>query len=499
MKKRLILAIMLFALPVLLLANCGDTGDGGGGDDGANIGPGNGGGQTEDEQPAVERVMPNLPDRHFDGHNFRVIVRPCWAPHWETICIASEELTGEPINDSVFNRNTILAARHGFELEHLVAEGGVSGFVTRSINAGSDDFDAILTTIQESSTFASRGFLVPFSELKYVDLAKPWWDQSANADMSIGHINFYAMGDIALMANDATWVFFFNKLMAQELDLGNLYEIVNEGNWTLDTLSEFGRAATRDLNGDGVLDHTDQWGFTGAVESSSVFVTSAGERTVSKDADDLPVITMDNPRATAVFDRVFEIMTDETFVILAERHWDVFSYDPWVGVNVNMFREGRALFMGHPLTTIKQLRDMEYDFGILPMPKFNAEQEQYFNVLQYNNATVYSVPVTAPDVERTGFILEAMAAESRYLVTPAYYEVTLQRKHTRDEESGEMLDLIFSTRILDVGFVFNWQNLQGFYSDMVTRRQNTFASAFERIEQRLMADIERTLEAFGLD
>jgi hypothetical protein len=109
------------------------------------------------------------------------------------------------------------------------------------------------------------------------------------------------------------------------------------------------------------------------------------------------------------------------------------------------------------------------------------------------------VPITNTDYERAGFILEALAAESKYVLTPAYYDVTLQRKYARDEESAQMLDLIFSTRILDTGFVFNWQNLQGFYSGMVEKKQNTFASSYEKIEARIIKDMDKTITAFNFD
>jgi len=490
----LFLAVSLFVFPAL---SCGGGKDGGGGEDLHDNGTAEGQ-PGEEGTKAEEKIVPDLPEVGYGGYVFRVMARPDWAPHWVTRDIFAESQNGEPVNDAVYVRNMNLFEKYGFELAHIEAK-DIRSEVNKSVKAGTDSFDAVLTDIQCSSSFAMNGFLSPFSELKYIDLGKPWWDSSANADMSINKTNFYAMGDINLMDNDATWVFFFNKKTIQDLDIGDLYEIVKGGGWTLDKLAETGRAATKDLDGDGTMDYTDQWGLTGAIECSSAFMTSAGERTAYKDSADLPILTMNTTRAADVFAKVFQTMTDESFVILAERHWKQFPSDPWTGVNINMFKDGRALFMCHPLTTIAQMRDMEGDFGILPMPKYETAQPQYCNVLQYNNASVYSVPVTNADFERSGVVLEAMAAESMYILTPAYYDITLQRKYTRDDESSGMLDLIFSTRILDVGFVFNWQNLQGFYAGMVDKKQNTFASSYEKIEPKLILDIEKTLAAFGID
>jgi len=39
-------------------------------------------------------------------------------------------------------------------------------------------------------------------------------------------------------------------------------------------------------------------------------------------------------------------------------------------------------------------------------------------------------------------------------LTPAYYDITLKGKSSRDEESSEMLDLLFNTRCYDFGWYF---------------------------------------------
>jgi hypothetical protein len=497
-KFKICALLIVLTLIVCALAACAGEEAAPNAGGGSNNAPPNAGDINGGEAAADARIMPDLPDMDYGGHIFRVLVRddPQW-PVWRAYDVYTESMDGEPVNDAVFTRNMNLAEWYGFEIKE-VSGGAISFPVAANARAGTDDFDAILGTIQQSSTFARSGWLAPFGGLVYIDLTKPWWDVSANADMSINNKNFYAMGDMTLTAHDATWAILFNKQMAGDLGLEDLYELVESGDWTLDKLSEMGRKAARNLSGGDRMDHTDQWGFAGHMEKSIAFMVSAGERTVSKDSDDLPVLTVNNnPRASDVFDKVFELMTDESFVILAERYWNLFPEGPWGYINGTIFEESRALFVSAIMLAVSGFRNMEDDFGILPLPKYNSEQAQYFNTLQYNNATVYSVPSTSTNLERTGFILEAMAAESKRVLTPAYYEVTLQRKHARDEESAAMLDLIFSMRILDIGFVFNWQDLQGVYSGMVTNRRNLFTSMFDRMEPRIIADIESTIEAFG--
>ena len=75
-----------------------------------------------------------------------------------------------------------------------------------------------------------------------------------------------------------------------------------------------------------------------------------------------------------------------------------------------------------------------------------------------------------------GLIVSAIAKESKILVTPAYYDVQLKYRDSRDDESGEMLDLIFSTRTFDIANTYNWGGIRDKYTDI---NQTNIASRFE--------------------
>ena len=61
-----------------------------------------------------------------------------------------------------------------------------------------------------------------------------------------------------------------------------------------------------------------------------------------------------------------------------------------------------------------------------------------------------SVPATASDIERTGTIIEALNAYSYKAIDEVYYELTLQDKLARDENSVRMLDMITEARVVDI-------------------------------------------------
>lgn len=92
---------------------------------------------------------------------------------------------------------------------------------------------------------------------------------------------------------------------------------------------------------------------------------------------------------------------------------------------------------------VDTLRDMEIDFGLLPMPKADENQAEYSNSV-HSNGTSVSLPITADEdlLDRNCRIIEDLCCESMRYVRPAYYENALEGRYLRDAESGEMLDLI---------------------------------------------------------
>jgi hypothetical protein len=107
-------------------------------------------------------------------------------------------------------------------------------------------------------------------------------------------------------------------------------------------------------------------------------------------------------------------------------------------------------------------------------------------------SSVMTVPTTNTDLERTGIMLEAMAAESMYTLTPAFYDITLATKALRDAESEETLSMILASRAYDIGEIYDWGGTSAiFYSD-----SREFASAYARIEQAVETAMEKTLTLY---
>ena len=142
------------------------------------------------------------------------------------------------------------------------------------------------------------------------------------------------------------------------------------------------------------------------------------------------------------------------------------------------------MFMDTSLFFIESLRDMESDFGIIPYPKFDEAQTEYYSRVSYYWANV--VPTTNTHLEMTGAILEAFISYSARYVVPAYYDIALKTKYSRDEESVAMLDLIFENRVVDIGDTILCADIRdGFIFQMFDKNNRDIASQLAKKEKTI--------------
>ena len=85
------------------------------------------------------------------------------------------------------------------------------------------------------------------------------------------------------------------------------------------------------------------------------------------------------------------------------------------------------------------------------MPKYDENQKGYATMVNVNSIDSLMIPVTATELEKTAIVLELMAANS-WELDDTYFEVCLQSKYTRDEESYEMFKLGTETVVYDLGY-----------------------------------------------
>jgi hypothetical protein len=144
------------------------------------------------------------------------------------------------------------------------------------------------------------------------------------------------------------------------------------------------------------------------------------------------------------------------------------------------FKSGRGLFYGEVASYLGELnKDTEFTYGVLPVPKYDERQE-FYRTWTHSVGSCYSVVSAIPDeqTELVGNILEAMAILSHQKLKPAYYDTMLTSRNIRDEESAEMLDLIFQNRIYDMAMYFATLGLDNVFKNSVNANDDKFSSSY---------------------
>ncbi len=490
-RRNRILALILASLMLLSAAACSDSGTN---DETAAPTAGENTENAAAEETAPEETGPvaELPDKTYNGEEVMFLTSLNTGYDWYTSYeIYAEEMNGQLINDAVFQRNN--------EIEELldikIAETKLENCHTTaksSITAGDKQFDVVMPYMNNSINLAVEGSLLDLKQIPYLDLEKPWWDTRANKDLLINDRLFITTGDIAILDNECTMVMFFNKDMIGQYGLESPYDLVKENKWTIDKVGEMSYSITNDKNGDGKMTtEDDQWGISIASNAPISFYFGAGERVVQADETGELQIMMGNTRAYDVYDKIANLCFSTE--VLSMHTSNKTGFDDVCA----SFNAGNIMFVTFALVDINGLRDAEFEFGILPYPLYDETQQEYNNLISTGLVSSTSIPNTCDNTELVGVTLEAMAYYSTTTLTPAYYDNALKTRYVRDEESGEMLDIIFATRVYDLGFIFNWGNAGSMVTNMFTGKQTEYASNWQKIEKAVKKTMEKAMEQFA--
>ena len=452
--------------------------------------------KIESDAPETPKIAPDLPEKDLNGEKFTFYVMGYERNvNNYSMEIYAEAENGDSVNDAVYKRNKTMEEKYNFEVaEFPEKNGSLADSVKKTLLAGDDLYQVFMMNLRDSASLANDGFLFDLKNVEHLDLGKPWWDKNSNDGLSICGKLYFAVGDINIMDNNATWAVFFNKKLIKEIGLEMPYAYVQNNGWTLDRYHEMSAAAAKDLNGDQIMHpDDDQWGTVGDYLNTFMLFIASGERAIRKDGGDIPYFEMPNSRALDVLDKVMDIQTDKESTLHANEYSGKYAnvYSDMLRRN---FKEDRALFYIAGLLSYTLLRDMESEFGMVPMPKYDSVQESYYTTYNYANASSLSIPVTNSRLSETGLVVEALAAESMYTLTPAYYSVALERKYMRDEESKEMLDIILSSRIVDLDIIYNWGGSYDLFERITQQKSRNFTSEFEKIKDKTESEIQKTVD-----
>ncbi len=346
--------------------------------------------------------------------------------------------TGENIhvlNNTIYEMNTLIETHLNVEL----VSGNTAGVpVETAIMAADDVYQALVQhAYWEVAPYISRNFVMDMKELDALDFSQFYWNGEIIEELCIDDRAFVAVGDIC---HSEIHMIYTNKDLMTAANIQMPYDRVRNGEWTFDELA----AMTANLyidDGDGLRNDKDIYGFAGGwADWGAVLPQAAGIFVASKNSDGDFELTLYNDRTVEFYETIFNWTQDESVKI-----W---FYGAPEGSAVD-FKNNQVYLHGSTLGP--QYLDVEFKLGILPMPKYEATQENYSHV---NWGDEILVPTTVRNRDMVGQVLELMCYYSGTMVREKYYDEVLQLRVSEEPDDRDMVELIYNTVVYDPGMVY---------------------------------------------
>ncbi len=393
---------------------------------------------TEGEPAKEPSVADLLPKADFDGATVGIAMD--FAP---LDYIPSEEVTGSAINDAIVDRTRAVEELYNVDLEYFteVTE-PIQQYVTWS-EAGDDTYKLYTSRTRYMGEYITKNAARSWSDYpEILDFHADWFNTYAIETFAVGDDVRLLYGDVNESAIRYAWIWLFNKELAEQYHLPDLYTVVDEGKWTMDYLMTVADAVYSDVNGNGDFDEEDVYGYlTDNTACYDSWGPTLGVSPIRKDENNRPVVITElSEEMINGFEKLYTIfwLCEGTYV---------FKGEP-LGQVEAMFVRNKAVLTNTRINLLEndRVRDM-VDFGVLPTPKLTEDQDTYYTHTDCMfSCLLLPSAISNEDALRSVYIANALNAFSHEMVLPVYYEIVLKTRLTRDKDSPRMMDLALAGR-----------------------------------------------------
>ena len=443
-------------------------------------------------------------DLDYEGKTVNVLTRTqnSFEHGWiiEEICV--EELTGDPVNTAIYNRNAAVEELLGVKIEQTVQND--KNKLKETVNSGDSEFDIVAVPSDIGVGYIYDGLMRDLYGSgidTYLNTESSWWAQNWIDEAEVNGRLCAITGAPSLNFARFTMVMFYNKTLGNNLKLADPYEVVNSGNWTIDYVNEIISGIYLDLDNDDSLNGNDRVGIAiNPEENCNMFWSAFDMDYISKDDDGwYKLNTEEKDKISSAFDKIFTLINESPDIINTIDNSGLVDTRDW-------FSRGTVLLAPLHLKygETQCFRYMSDEYAVLPLPKYDQTQDDYYSYVQ-EQYSIFMIPKSASDPVMSGAVLEAMARESAETVRPAYYDSVLKGKYTRDEETRQVIDKIIANVKIDAAWIYGslWNKpATAVFSEPIDDGNRNFDACYsvqERIVPIILKEFKNNLEAATAD
>ncbi len=438
----------------------------------------------QETTPAETEPTLDAPVKDYNGYAYRIL-----AADVDIGMVFSEEMTGNSVNDAVFQSNTAVEEKYNIVLkQEKLGSWSDAAAIRTKIQGGGDEFDVGVCHDVTSGNLSLEGLFLNLYKVPYIDLSKPWWPAFTTDQLTVNGQMYVFSNYIGYNGLRGTKNMYVNLDKLKDLKIASPYEMVRKGTWTLDNVIDLTKNVYTDVNGDGNADRDDFYGFAftglfyGWLENFNIeaYRHSEDNKTV--------YLALKTERTAELVDKIKGWLNGgNPGVYYRSSHKSLYVPEAYPLI----FADGNCLLTyGSLYVLIENLENSSVTYGILPMPKYDEAQADYIGVC-YDSPMW--IPVSVKDAERSGIITEAMSYEGYKTILPAYREVALKQRYAQDPDSAEMLDIIFKNRWLSFSYIYGTSaSFQNILNKLVPSDTLEFASYYasnEPAQQQIVDNI----------
>lgn len=439
-----------------------------------------------------QTIDDGLPDQTFNGRSFRVLTSEGGIEGQESARyeILADEMTGDTLNDAVYNRNLRIEDRFDIDIT-CATEQKVYLYLNTFTSAGSDEYDLVGLSNYLAQYSINAGSYLNWNDAAYVDLTKPWHNQLANDAATLYGTIYTLCSDLAISSMTYTYGIFFNTVLTENYGYpsDSLYGMVNDGTWTIDQFIKITDSIYSDTNGNGDKDPEDTFGFGYQINNPADVWLAAFDQPITQVNTEGGVdITFLTDKTVSILEKLLEWHYNSEGFCIYPTQYDEEKY----------FTAGQMAFA--PLrfrSAYSTLREMEDTYSILPYPKWDESQLQYLTNAD-DKFTVFGIPKTIyNEMDFVSMIYEALCAESYKTVYPEYYDTALKGRYSSEPETAVMVDTIMAGRDFDFSFAFSrtFNSLCYAIRDHLSANNPNISSYYNKMRKSLEKNAAKELKA----
>jgi len=492
-KTKFLLLLLCFSMILPLLVACGK-----GGDDSTDTGE-----KYKYDDLTRETARDSIPD-DYDLENQTVIIG--YGLRMDNMEVEGDKEHTDIVYSKIYERNQSVAERLNVDLQFDnfgIDYDTIHDRIGREIRTMANTWE-IYFGMCHDVVMRHTNYFHNLNDAEYIDITERWWYEEAIMETSVDNNNYrFLHGDIGIYAFGLAGATFYNKaLYEQYISPGNpdeLYQRVLDGKWTLEEFTRLVKKCYIDKGGNG---ENNIYGFVPCNGAEIQWLReSVGIRGYERDAVGMPKFDLLNDKCVEFANILYSLYFENEGTSKCWPGGDAIE-------NQEAFCNGKYLFQIRQLNRLLTtgMREMKDDFGVLPCPKWDENQEEYINLIHSSSTTV-CCPISA-DIDRVNnelsAVIEALASESYRKIYTAYYESALKSAYNRDDLSAQMIDIITGQHatvksVMRKNFIHEFSdNLGGMelHYNIIAARHNNYTSIHDSIIDSAKTKLNELIKSY---